>query len=112
MPLLHRQILCCTLTLGIIVSSGCAGFSPLTSADTQINSELAQYLNSGTHQAIVLNNSPWGANVQLVADAPYFAASGHECRVLQIELASDATKQEVACKVKNQWQFTRLLTSL
>lgn len=111
MILLPRQILCSALVLGIIASSGCTSISPTTHSTNQINSELTQYLDTTNQQAVVLNNSPWGVNTQLIAEAPYFAASGHSCRVLQIELASGGSKQEIACKVKNQWQFTRQLTA-
>lgn len=110
MTLLPRQILCGALALGIITSSGCAQFAPNSPAATPISNQLADYLNTNNSSAILLASSPWGANAQVIADAPYFAASGHTCRQLQVSQANGNPQQYIACKIKDDnWTISRNL---
>lgn len=108
MSFLPRQILYYVFTLGIIISSGCTNFSAAPNATSSTHNELTQYLNTNSSSERLLTSSPWGSNVQVIADAPYFAASGHTCRQLQVSQANGNTQQHIACKLKNgNWTISR-----
>ena len=61
----------------------------------------------------VLNvpESPWGNNVEVVADDAYLAASGRECRKLTV-VAVDANnaRSALVCKTPNGWVNQRVVT--
>ncbi|MFG6179049.1 DVU3141 family protein [Halomonas sp. THAF12] len=108
------------LTLGL---SGCAALQPQATqsgsvmADANAGQPLGDNLNgflsqSAPGSALALNSSPWGGNVQVMADAPYYAASGRTCRQLQVtQLRSGNVRFEVACQLANgQWASQRLVT--
>lgn len=78
-----------------------------TALDENLNGFLAQ---APAGAVVSLAESPWGANVEITADAPYFAASGRECRKLTILRANDSTRQVVACETPDGWQSGRLVT--
>jgi len=75
--------------------------------DENLNGFLAQ---SPAGSVISLAESPWGANVDVVADEPYYAASGRECRKLQVMAASGTVRQAVACETASGWESRRLIT--
>ncbi|MBB3140780.1 DVU3141 family protein [Halomonas organivorans] len=108
------------LTLGL---TGCAALQPpamqsgSVMADANDGQPLGDNLNgflsqSAPGSALALDNSPWGGNVQVMADAPYYAASGRTCRQLQVtQLRSGNVRFEVACQLANgQWVSQRLVT--
>ncbi|MDN3526625.1 hypothetical protein QWY79_15240 [Halomonas sabkhae] len=80
-----------------------------TPVGANLNGFLSQSMPGNT---IVLQQSPWGANVEVMAEASYFAASGRECRHLQImELQGNSMRTAVACKTADgNWVAHRLVT--
>ncbi|MBM7457052.1 hypothetical protein HNR62_002954 [Oceanisphaera litoralis] len=114
MQLSSKKLLLPLVVLSIMTVSGCAGRQQDIAAGQHTgHKELNQYLNSSTGGATVLTNSPWGANVQIMAGQPYFAASGRSCRQLQVTPASGTSKQHIACQNKTgNWAITRPVTQL
>ena len=110
------------LAVAGLALGGCAspGSMPGTSADgtvqsaraTQLDETLSGFLAQAPAGAVVaLAESPWGRDVEVIADAPYYAASGRECRHLRIVSArDDGTHQAVACHGTSGWQAQRLVT--
>lgn len=99
-----------TLALTIVTTSGCANQQQTRSGSQPAieNVALIQYLNTSTASATVLADSPWGANVQVMAEQPYFAASGRSCRQLQVSQPNGNTQQHIACQLNNgSWTISR-----
>lgn len=61
---------------------------------------------------ITLVESPWGRDVEVVADEPYHSASGRECRRLSVTSASAGPQQAVACETAQGWETQRLVTEM
>jgi len=75
--------------------------------DENLNGFLAQ---APAGAVLKLVQSPWGDNVEIVADAPYLAASGRECRKLRvIEQGSGAARTALTCATPNGWVNQRML---
>ena len=75
--------------------------------DENLNGFLAQ---APAGAVLNLVQSPWGDNVEIVADAPYLAASGRECRKLRvIEQGSGAARTALTCATPNGWVNQRML---
>lgn len=60
--------------------------------------------------AVTVATSPWGNNVEVVAESRYFAASGRECRQLRIVTPSRETSKVLVCRTDNGWAEQRLVT--
>ncbi|GGB46311.1 hypothetical protein GCM10011502_19590 [Oceanisphaera marina] len=93
-----------------MAASGCANQQQnnLGSQPAIDNVALTQYLNTSTATATVLATSPWGPNVQVMAEQAYFAASGRTCRQLQVSQPNGNTQQHIACQLKNgSWTISR-----
>lgn len=75
--------------------------------DENLNGFLAQ---SPAGAVISLDESPWGENVEVIADERYFSASGRECRQLQVMSGSDSVRRAVACETDSGWESRRLIT--
>ena len=115
MPLPCNKIFLPLVALSILAASGCASQQQGTHGAPQAisNSELSQFLNADTANAAVLASSPWGPKIQIMAEQPYFAASGRTCRTLQVSRPDDSTQQHIACKADNgNWTLTRPVTRL
>lgn len=117
---LHRRSIGMLAVLGLALS-GCAspggifgppdGGSVQSAPGTALGENLNGFLAQASPGAVVnLAESPWGRDVEVTADAPYFAASGRECRKLRILTANGATRQVVACETPEGWQSRRLVT--
>jgi hypothetical protein len=79
-----------------------------TPLDENLNGFLAQ---APAGAVISLAESPWGAGVEVIADEPYHAASGRECRQLRVMASDGATRQAVACQAADGgWEARRLVT--
>ncbi|WP_249979302.1 DVU3141 family protein [Vreelandella olivaria] len=110
--------------LSVAVVSGCATNYPSGSSSDQpryvLNNDAAkpiqdESLNGFLAQApaggiLNLVRSPWGDNVEVVADEPYLAASGRACRRLSIIDASGASRRGLACETSNGWVDQRVIT--
>ncbi|GHE20576.1 hypothetical protein GCM10017767_10970 [Halomonas urumqiensis] len=88
-------------------AGGTVSGAPGTALDENLNGFLAQ---APAGAVVNLAESPWGANVEVIADAPYFSASGRECRKLRIVTANASNRQAVACETAEGWQARRLVT--
>lgn len=115
----------CLLTaLSFTVISGCATHYPSGSAsqqpryslsndgakpiqDESINGFLDQSPTGGVVSAA---KSPWGDNVEVITDESYLAASGRECRRLQIIGAGGDARRALVCKTDNGWVNQRVVT--
>lgn len=109
--------------LSLAVVSGCASY-PSSSAQQEaqyvLNNDLATLLqddnlNGFLTQApagavINVSDSPWGNNVEIVADAAYLAASGRECRKLRVvAVDSNNARSALVCKTPNGWVNQRVV---
>lgn len=110
--------------LSMVVVSGCASY-PNSSAQQEaqyvLNNDPATLLQNDNLNGFltqapagaVLNvpKSPWGNNVEVVADDAYLAASGRECRKLTV-VAVDANnaRSALVCKTPNGWVNQRVVT--
>lgn len=81
--------------------------APGRALDENLNGFLAQ---APAGSVITLAESPWGANVEVIADERYLAASGRECRKLRITTSSGSARQAVACETASGWESRRLVT--
>ncbi|WP_367399246.1 DVU3141 family protein [Halomonas sp. DN3] len=113
------------LLLATVQITGCVQ-SPLTQPDSAqgimsepsgvpASSDLTRFLaQNPAGSATTLSSSPWGANVDVVADAPYFSASRRICRHLTVTRRSNGDRlAAVACKSgEGAWFTNRLVTAL
>ncbi|WP_081193696.1 DVU3141 family protein [Halomonas sp. BC1] len=75
--------------------------------DEALNRFLTQSPASGVHTAA---RTPWGDNVEIIAEAPYLAASGRKCRQLQVMEPGGSVRAALACETPNGWAHQRLVT--
>ncbi|ATH79339.1 MULTISPECIES: DVU3141 family protein [Halomonadaceae] len=75
--------------------------------DEALNRFLTQSPASGVHTAA---RTPWGDNVEIIADAPYLAASGRKCRQLQVMEPGGSVRAALACETESGWVHQRLVT--
>ncbi|CAM3612009.1 DVU3141 family protein [Halomonas lysinitropha] len=77
--------------------------------DANLNGFLAQ---SRGGAAIQLAKSPWGRDVEVLAETPYFAASGRPCRELSIRRPGRQAEQgAIACETASgNWVVRRQVT--
>lgn len=61
---------------------------------------------------LTLSVSPWGENVDIIADEAYFAASGRACRKLRIVSGYDTMQKALVCKSANGWVKQRSVTQM
>ena len=75
------------------------------------NPSLNDFLSKAPAGAVLsLTQSPWGDDVEIVTDAAYLAASGRECRKLQvIGVASNTARPALVCKTPNGWANQRVV---
>ncbi|TVP44943.1 MAG: hypothetical protein EA345_14795 [Halomonas sp.] len=113
------------VALSVAVISGCATQYPSGSTqqearyvlnndsgklleDESLNNFLSQAPASGI---LNLARSPWGDNVEVVADESYLAASGRECRKLRVVAAGgDSARTALVCETPNGWVNQRDIT--
>ena len=110
--------------LSVAVVSGCATNYPSGSAqqsaqyalandtakplaDEALNRFLSQAPASGIHSMV---RSPWGDNVEIIADSTYLAASGRPCRQLRVVAAGGNAQAALVCETPNGWVSQRLVT--
>jgi hypothetical protein len=120
----NRKLLFLILFLGIVTISGCSAQRNIPSlpADTgsdqriqrALSSDLNTYLSSTNNiNSIYLAQSPWGSNVWVLAQQPYFAASGRTCRELTITSAIENISYAIVCQVdQDSWNTVRPITRL
>lgn len=88
-----------------VVMAGSAQGQPL---DDNLNGFLSQSSAGGI---VALEQSPWGNHVEVTAEASYLAASGRECRRLQVlHSSSGQVTQALACETAQGWETRRLVT--
>lgn len=77
-----------------------------------VDANLSGFLEQAPPGAVTdLAESPWGANVMVSVEAPYYAASGRVCRQLRIESARGPVTPQVACETATgQWAVRRQVT--
>ena len=76
---------------------------PITSMAT----ELDRFLNTAAVQtSAVLTDTPWGKQLEVTADAPYYAASGLTCRQLSV---GEPQQKALVCQQPNgSWIPSRI----
>ncbi|WP_252107359.1 MULTISPECIES: DVU3141 family protein [unclassified Halomonas] len=109
--------------LSLLLLNGCSSYP--TSSATQspqyvLSNDGAKAINDQTINTFLDRSptggimssasSPWGPNVEIVADERYLAASGRECRRLQIVSSQAATRRALVCKTPNGWVEQRVVT--
>lgn len=75
--------------------------------------ELDQFFNDAPAGAKnKLDNSPWGESAEIVVSAPYYAASGRQCRGLKVKLVSSKQiEDELVCNTATgYWVPVRAVT--
>lgn len=121
LPVMRARMLLAVLSAAIL--SGCASYpASNTQQEAQyvLNNDPATLLqddnlNGFLTQApagAVINapDSPWGNNVEIVADAAYLAASGRECRKLRVvTVDSNNASSALVCKTPNGWVNQRVV---
>lgn len=109
--------------LSLVMVSGCASYpsgSSQQEAQYVLNNDpatllqdesLNDFLTKAPAGAVLnLPQSPWGENVEIVTDAAYLAASGRECRKLQvIGVAGNAARPALVCKTPSGWVNQRVV---
>ena len=80
---------------------------------TPLGANLNGFLAQSSGEAVIqLAESPWGRDVEVVAEAAYFAASGRPCRELSIRHPGrSATQGAIACETASgNWVASRQVT--
>ncbi|WP_434986180.1 DVU3141 family protein [Vreelandella zhaodongensis] len=112
------------VALGVAVVSGCATHYPSGSTQQEaryvLTNDNASLLNDDNLNGFLsqapaggvlsVASSPWGNNVQLLADAPYLAASGRECRQVRVTQQNGSSRAALTCETPNGWVHQRLVT--
>ncbi|WP_018915539.1 DVU3141 family protein [Vreelandella zhanjiangensis] len=110
------------VAFSVAVISGCATYPNGTQQQAQyvLNNDPGKLLNddnlnsflsqSPAGSVINLVTSPWGSNVEVVADASYLAASGRECRKLRVVEAGSSARSALVCETPNGWVNQRAVT--
>ncbi|MDW7748824.1 DVU3141 family protein [Halomonas sp.] len=77
-----------------------------------VDANLSGFLDQAPPGAVTdLAESPWGANVMVSVEAPYYAASGRVCRQMRIESARGPVTPQVACETAGgDWVVRRQVT--
>lgn len=111
--------------LSVVVISGCATNYPSGSSQQEaryvLNTDAAKLLNDESLNSFLseapasgilnLARSPWGDNVEIVADESYLAASGRECRKLRVVAAGGGSaRTALVCETPNGWVNQRVVT--
>ncbi|WP_275287272.1 DVU3141 family protein [Halomonas elongata] len=94
---------------------GTSGSVIVGSQGTPLGANLNGFLSqSAPGSTVVLEQSPWGGTVEVMADAPYYAASGRTCRQLQVmNLQRSDVRSAVACETADDsWVSQRLVTQI
>lgn len=92
------------------VSSKAPSHPPVVSAGTPLSAQVSGFLAQPMAQGDrVFPTSYWGSNVELSAQARYFAASGRYCRQVLVRKAdSDKGRDWLTCEAaKGQWLAVR-----
>ncbi|WP_425434008.1 DVU3141 family protein [Oceanisphaera psychrotolerans] len=94
------------------INSSPADSGPVQSNQQALPLELNAYLSSAANfSAKSLPFSPWGSNVLVMAQKPYFAASGRTCRELAITSSAGHISHAIACQIeKGNWNTVRPIT--
>lgn len=109
--------------LGVAMVSGCASYPSSNTQqqaqyvlnndparlleDERLNDFLSQAPASGTINVV---RSPWGDNIEIVADESYLAASGRECRKLRIIESEGSARSALVCETPDGWVNQRVVT--
>lgn len=109
--------------LSVAVVSGCATNYPSGSqqapqyvltndaASLLEDESLNQFLSRAPTSGVInLVRSPWGDNVEVIADSAYLAASGRKCRQLRVVEAGGSARGALVCETPNGWVNQRLVT--
>ncbi|WP_445000698.1 DVU3141 family protein [Halomonas mongoliensis] len=88
--------------------AGVVAGQPGTPLDDNLSGFLAQ---APAGAVLSLAQSPWGNQVEVIAEETYLAASGRECRRLQV-MRTDASQvtHALACATSQGWETRRLIT--
>ena len=89
--------------------------STLKTADPAVSQQtLAHFLSSASPLLSArFSNTPWGENVSLQAEAPYYAASGRYCRRLLVQADTGVSSRQLACDTgQGDWTAVRPVTEL
>lgn len=89
-----------------------AGGTVHGSQGSLLDANLSGFLEQAPPGAVTdLAESPWGANVVVSAQAPYYAASGRVCRHLRVESTRGPLTPQVACETTSgEWIVHRQVT--
>lgn len=75
--------------------------------DEALNNFLSRAPVSGV---LTVSRSPWGDNVEIIADAAYLAASGRKCRQLRVVEPGGSAQTALVCETPAGWVNQRLVT--
>ncbi|ANB02759.1 DVU3141 family protein [Ectothiorhodospira sp. BSL-9] len=83
------------------------------SGEPTLPERLDTFLNEQPAGAtVMLEHSPWGRDVHVMAHAPYHAASGRTCRSLSVETRR-GTEPALVCQAGNgHWEEVRVLSHM
>lgn len=75
------------------------------------NTNLNGFLEQAPAGSVInLAESPWGPGVDVSAGQPYMAASGRECRRLEIMGGQQPQREALTCRADNGWVNQRVIT--
>lgn len=120
-PRAARLGLACVFAVGALAGCAQTPFSASSNTPAYVlnqdagkpiqNERLNEFLNSASAtSAATLSQSPWGNGVDVITEASYFAASGRQCRKLNIVTPDQVAKQALVCRTDNGWVEQRLVT--
>ena len=83
------------------------------SGEATLPDHLDTFLNEQPAGAtVMLERSPWGRDVHVMAHAPYHAASGRTCRSLSVE-TGQGSEPALVCQTGNgHWEAVRVLSHM
>mgnify|MGYP003761193165 CR=1 FL=1 len=112
-----RPLACALLAAAAVTLSACATLpeahmasSGREAAATGLDPALQQFLSDAPAASVLaLADSPWGANVIISVQEPYYAASGRICRALTVESGAGSWPGLVCRLPDGGWQAVRVL---
>ncbi|WP_409523351.1 DVU3141 family protein [Nitrincola sp. MINF-07-Sa-05] len=103
---------CSSMQNSLPFSKSHADYQAPSVTQPSLPNEIGKLLTEASiSQIFQVTPSPWGDQVELRLDAPYFAATGQTCREFSVLRTSGVVSRHLACEhAAGRWLEVRLIT--